>query len=176
MKEELKQIYNLKSVWLITWEHNLSYGEDEEEKLRECGIQNKIVDLVDSRWTFDRVLEHTKSLYKTFMAGYRDKISLLKDKEVRVSFFQNAPLRTCYQDELYKELLDIQNKEGIESEKFRKVLERWGNYPQYIWIGHNPGIFTRKVKNVKADSEHGKERLQWEELTIQGEWRKKSYE
>lgn len=170
MRNKLRKIIEVKGAWLITWEF---HSGDEDKKLKEFGIRDKVVDIVNSRKDLGFMREHTKSLYKVLWGDYSCKVSSAKRKkrgEKEDLFY--SPILTPYRSTLYRKLIDNFEK-GIRDEE---AVKQWARSPQYVSVGNNPSFYARRVRNVRVYEITGiKELLCWEEKIVSGEWVKKEY-
>jgi len=153
---------------MITWQFN---SEEDKRHLKESGISEKIVDILDSQKTFDHIFEHTKNLYKVFRASYMQKILLLsrgKNKLKEKDYFYTTPIHTSYQTDLYSRLIKALQDNGVQSNEYKQLSAQWAKYPCFISIGHNPQLYARKVKNIKIYEiqDSFSQTLQWEEPLI----------
>jgi hypothetical protein len=164
----------MKSAWLITWDF---HSPDKNERLKECGIKNEIIDILDGRQTFDYVLDSIKHIYILLNGDIYNKFLFAKRsknaREDREEYFRINLLHTSYQDKIYKELMEAFREKGIESEEYKKFSEKWVKYPAYISVGHNPSIYARKVYKLKLFiNKDNIESLEWYEPLINGEQKK----
>jgi len=176
MKKINKISNTLKGAWLITWEF---YSPNKRENLERIGIDDEIVDILDSHKNFEGVLKYTKDIYKLLRGSYSDKVLLAKRGKKRMmekEFFNLHSLNTHYKTRLYSKLIKTLEEKGIDSRKHKEISEKWTNYPQYIRIGHNPGIYTRKVRDVKVYiNNNDQEWIEWKEPLMNGCWKIKKY-
>lgn len=176
MKEK-DLICKVKGGWLISWEF---HSPDKSRKLKELGINNEIIDILDSHKNFGYVLEYTKNVYKLLVGDHVDKVLLAKRGKNRLTekefFCGKNCLFTHYQTDIYRKLIKITETKGLKSPERKKILEEWINYPQYIFIGHNPSIHARKVRDVKVyKNSSGKVCLEWKEPLAGGGWKNENY-
>lgn len=162
-------------AWLITWEF---YSQDKHKKIKELGIKDEIVDIIDSHKKFDDVLEYVKKIYVLLNGDYCDKLGFAKRGRYKIDekeFFSRQPLMTSYKTSIYKNLIRALETKGIKSIEYKKLGEKWKKYPQYISIGLNPSIYARKVKNLKVHTNDKGELIEWQEKNVNGDWNNRKY-
>lgn len=170
MKKAAKYKEKLKKAWLIRWGF---HGANEDESLRRVGIENKIIDILNSRKTFDDVLEYTKNLYRVYELSLQEKIYLehytFGKKRKKDLFKGSVPVFTSYQSDLYRDMMECFRKKGLHSEEYENLLKEWVNYPQYVLVGHNPYLEAKKVYNLGLiKNKDGEATLEWEESLVNG--------
>lgn len=170
----MKNYIKMKKAWLISWEFHSS---DKVNKLKEFGIENQIIDILDSRQTFEYIFDFVKHIYVLLNKDVYNKILFARRtkqaKTDREEFFKGNLLHTCRQDKLCIEMMNALDKKGIKSKEYKILSERWGKNPVYISIGHNPSIYARIVSNLKLSfDEDDSEILEWDEPLQNGQKRK----
>lgn len=168
----------LNKAWLIFWGFN---GSDEDNRLEEYGIRNKIVEILGPRYNFNDCVEYVEILYRYKMLSFSEKSHLehyIDGRRNRKEMFGvTIPVYTHYQSDIYRKLIKCLKDKGVKSRQYKKLHEQWNNYPRYVVVGHNPYIEGREVFNINIDrNDEGLEILEWEELLIDGKKEKKSYE
>lgn len=175
VKKEI--LYKLNQVWLVQW---ITYARDEKKFLSQFGIKDKY-DIINIRKDFDHyIIDYAKDIYKLFMLSFSEKAQLAeysKGKKNRDNFFgSNIPVFTHYHSNLYNNLIKCLEAEGLDSKKYKLLVKKWGNHPQYILVGHNPAIEIIKVFNfVLSNDSNGKEVIEWDRPLENGKIKKESY-
>jgi hypothetical protein len=167
----------LNKAWLVKWGF---HSADEDVKLRECGITNKIVDFFNTRKQFEEIIVYVKNIYRNRLLSLGEKLYLshytFGKKREKELFGGSIPVFTNYQSDLYRKLMECFRNEGLYSKKYNDLLEKWVNYPQFVLVGHNPYLEASLVYNLKVSKNiSGSEVLEWEWLTVDGEQKQEKY-
>ncbi len=146
-----KKLEEIKKAWLVQWGY---CGQNEDECLKQAGIEEMIVDVIGVRKSFEDIVEIAKNIYQCKMLSLSEKVFLsnyLKGEERRKDFFgRTVPVFTHYQSDLYRNLIKTIEEKGVNSVEADELRNKWIKYPQYIIVGHNPHLEIRKVFNLSV--------------------------
>ncbi len=177
-KKEL--LIDINQVWLVQWTF---MSEKEDEDLRKFGINEKIVDVVSVRRSFDDIINMARDIYARNQATFSEKVDFAhyvngvthKEKFCELS----GPISTHYKSTAYRNLM---NCSDITSKECTEFLEEWKKHSEYVQIGYNPGLKIEKVYNLKVfnlkmhKDDWGHEIVEWNKKIISGGFKKERYE
>jgi len=167
----MKKYIKMEKAWLISWDF---YSPDKDKELKKLGINNEIIDILDSRQTFSYVLDFVKHIYVLLNNEIYGKILFARrSKQAKIErdgFFERNLLHTCYQDNIYREMMNAFRIKGMDSKEHQVLFEKWRKCPFYISLGHNPSIYARIVYDLKLSfNQDDSEQLEWNEPLESGE-------
>ena len=167
----------MKRAWLIQWEFHV---HDEVKALQNIGIQNKIIDLVNVRKTFEQIISMTKDIYCRSQLSLSERVFLEHYSEGRrrkEEFFKRVPVSTNHNTIAYRDYMISFRENGINHPATEKLFLEWRKFPTYVIVGYDPSIEARLVSNlVIYKISDGKEMVEWDEQLTDGTYCKKSYE
>lgn len=174
-----KKLGEMKKAWIVQWGY---YAQNEEECLRRLGIKKKIVDVISIRRCFDKqIIEIAKDIYKREILSFSEKIYLSNyskgEKRKKEFFGGTVPIFTHYNSNLYRNLMETINEQGLDSKEVKELSDKWNKYPRYIIVGHNPYLKIKEVLNlVLYEDDNGREILEWVLPLPGGNRKKEKYE
>ncbi len=173
-KSSKKILAKLNRAWLIQWTF---MSDNENERLKKIGINEKIIGVVSARKKFDEIYDITLNIYAQSKARFSEKISFahyLNGKENKERFCKlNGPIYTHYTSAVYDNLVKYYS---TNSKKHNQLKEKWKNYSEFICIGYNPGLLTEKVYNIKVYESNNNEIIEYDKKLTTGKLKKKKYE
>jgi hypothetical protein len=126
----------------------------------------QVVDILSARKKFEQVYEYAIELYRFSHLGFEEKISIAhyaQGKKLREEIFKTSvPVSTNYMTDLYRDLIRCTSEQGINTDACKDLLEKWGKYPEYITLGHNPTIDIRKGFDIHIEVVGGKKMLTYQ--------------
>lgn len=168
-----KILYKLNKVWLVQW---IAHGKNEKKLLNKLGIKNKYIDIINARKNFDNyIIDYGKNIYRLYRLSFLEKASFADYNKGKINynnfFNKNIPLSTHYHSQWYKDLT-----KNISSDKYKNLVKKYSNYPQYVIIGHNPSLEIIKVSNFTISIDlDGKEFINWDRPLMNGKILKEEY-
>ncbi len=167
----------MKRAWLIRWHF---CAPSEEEQLKKIGIDNKIIDVVNTRKTFDQVIDMVKDIYRQTLLSLSEKIFLehySEGKKRKKYFFQRISMFTNCNTPLYRHYMKSFRENGMNHPVTENLYSKWRKYPVHAIIGNNPALEAILVYNVFCyKNVGGVEILEWAELLADGTFKKEAYE
>ena len=173
-----KKLGKMKKAWLVQWGF---HAQNEDERLKQSGIKEKIIDVISIRKDFNKIAEVAKEIYKREMLSFSEKIYLenysLGEKRKKEFFGGSVPIFTHYQSDVYRNLMKTINEKGLDDLKVKDLSNKWSKYPQYIIIGHNPYLKIIKVFNLSISKDkNGNEIMEWDRPLVNGSFKREKYE
>ncbi len=166
----------VQGAWLITWSFRPNKYEelrieDENQKLKEIGIDNKIIDVVKSQVQHDYVRDHVERIYKMFCFSCSEKIYWAKGTSQKKDSIGCELYDTFLFAKEYREFNNLINPTIIER---KNALEKWkktkAKKSEFIRIGRNLHIHARRVRDLRIFKDNdGKEIIKWKEYLKDGE-------
>lgn len=177
MTWQTKKLGEMKKAWLAQWNF---YAENEDERLLQCGIKNKIADVISVRRTFEQVKDIAKDIYRRERSPFSEKVYLAnysKGKQRLRDFFEFTPLFTHCSTDAYINYMRSFRENGMDSPRTQKLYEQFRKLPIHVSIGHNPSLEIRLVSNlVVKEDEGGREILEWDDPLVDGTYKRERYE
>ena len=177
MRTSKEILDSLNQAWLVSWGF---HGPAENQKLKEYGINRKVVDIVSVRKKLGNLIDIGQDIYRQTLLYPAEKIFLAhynKGEKRRREFFKtSAPVFTQYQSDLYRNLMQSGEMNGLHHPKTRELRDRWKSTPQYIVIGHNPYLEIRRVYNLAVyRNTNGGQILEWDDKLADGTTERRKY-
>jgi len=182
IKKNKENIGYIKQAWLVLWNfHGNNDDKYLERELYSRGIKNKVIDILNTRRSYDKdIIETAKDIYRQTILYPSEKIPLANynngSKNMDNMFGSSIPIFTIYDSDIYRKITKEMSKD-IHSKESKRLLEQWKEYPKYVIVGHNPYLEIIKVKNITVyKNENGTETIEWDRPLMNNESRHESYE
>jgi len=164
----------LDKAWLVQWTF---MSEQEEQKLKESGIDEKIIGIINSRKSFKKIYDLAIDIYAQNRATFLEKVSFMhyaKGEKNKKRFCKlSGPINTHYKSAVYQKIISLDDPKLVDT----KLLKKWERHSEYVTIGYNPGLLIEKVYNIKVyEKNNGPEIIEYDKKLANGKLKRKKYE